>query len=626
MKLFCIYLGAGALLAYGTLSAAAQSPAARWNLGEQDPAAADGSPGNDTTKDAAGNNDLSVLGAPQYSGHTPGGGSVLSMEFDGASCYQGSTAGNGVPLDALYLQLNLDHCSLSCDVYPTALGAAGFSFPVSIGANTGGMAPVEVGGNWHLLHKSVANSAAGPAVVLNAWTHLDLVRRLFGTEVLSVLYINGVAAVTNSTSPAAVTDFLTIGANELGSAIPGDVEGYFQGLVDNVVITNLDSGVPPSLTTPLSIQPSGLLPSGDSGLLTVKAQGASPLAFLWRKEGVVIGGTNASSGTPAILPLNNLAADQAGNYDVVVTNQFGSVTSAVVKLTLLTPGEPNPLPMAVFRLGEDDPGSVAGGAGRATTQSTNGSLALAATGTPTYEAHATTGDGTLAMSFDGASFYEGADDAWTQFYSSFDFDHFSVACDVRLTAFGEAGFSFPFSIGGQGAGLAVVEIGGKWCLIHHGVQASSGVDATLDAWTHLELRRMDFGAGVESRLYLDGAYTGLALANKLNPPGGAFIIGANRAASEPEGLFNGQIDNLRLISYTLPTAAFGALTIRMNEGKVLVSMPGAPGAHYVLWRSPAIEPASWTTVADGAADTDGTVSLTDSSPPVAGAFYRLSTP
>jgi len=61
--------------------------------------------------------------------------------------------------------------------------------------------------------------------------------------------------------------------------------------------------------------------------LTVTASGSGTLAYQWRKGGVVIGGATASSYTIA-----SAAASDAGNYDVVITNANGSVTSNAVAL------------------------------------------------------------------------------------------------------------------------------------------------------------------------------------------------------------------------------------------------------------------------------------------------------
>lgn len=73
---------------------------------------------------------------------------------------------------------------------------------------------------------------------------------------------------------------------------------------------------------------------GDSTTLTVSATG-NALIYQWRKGGQPISG-NASA-TTASLTLANVTFDDAGEYDVVVTNSGGNVTSASATVTVLTP-------------------------------------------------------------------------------------------------------------------------------------------------------------------------------------------------------------------------------------------------------------------------------------------------
>jgi hypothetical protein len=82
---------------------------------------------------------------------------------------------------------------------------------------------------------------------------------------------------------------------------------------------------------PLSIisQPSSLTVSdGSNAVFTVTAIGAAPLSWQWRFNGNNITGATASSYTIA-----DVQAYNAGNYIVVVTNAYGSVTSSVAVLT-----------------------------------------------------------------------------------------------------------------------------------------------------------------------------------------------------------------------------------------------------------------------------------------------------
>ena len=60
--------------------------------------------------------------------------------------------------------------------------------------------------------------------------------------------------------------------------------------------------------------------------------GTPPLSYQWRRDGSEIAGaTNAS------FTLTNTAATQSGNYQVVVSNSFGGVTSTVAVLTVNDP-------------------------------------------------------------------------------------------------------------------------------------------------------------------------------------------------------------------------------------------------------------------------------------------------
>jgi hypothetical protein len=72
--------------------------------------------------------------------------------------------------------------------------------------------------------------------------------------------------------------------------------------------------------------------AGGTATMTVGAFGSLPLAYQWRR-----GGTNLAGKTSATLLLANVTSLQAGNYQVVLTNSFGSVTSALARLTVREP-------------------------------------------------------------------------------------------------------------------------------------------------------------------------------------------------------------------------------------------------------------------------------------------------
>lgn len=90
----------------------------------------------------------------------------------------------------------------------------------------------------------------------------------------------------------------------------------------------------------IATQPADLIsPVGSNAVFSVAAGGAPPLHFQWRYNGSNLtdsGHITGSAGTN--LDVENVTATDAGNYDVVVTNSYGSITSRVAVLqVLLTP-------------------------------------------------------------------------------------------------------------------------------------------------------------------------------------------------------------------------------------------------------------------------------------------------
>jgi uncharacterized delta-60 repeat protein len=157
-----------------------------------------------------------------------------------------------------------------------------------------------------------------------------------GTEPFGYQWFkNGVALIDGGNITGALTSTLAVN-NVLG----GDAGGY------SVVVTNAQGSVTsavPVLTVrdPLITgQPASQLKNaGASVFFNVAAVGTPPLSYQWWKDGVAL-----SSDTAPSLILTNLQAADAGNYDVVVSNVFGSVISAVAVLgvNLATPDSFNP--------------------------------------------------------------------------------------------------------------------------------------------------------------------------------------------------------------------------------------------------------------------------------------------
>ena len=97
--------------------------------------------------------------------------------------------------------------------------------------------------------------------------------------------------------------------------------------------------VDPAITNPPASRTVWL---GTNTVFSVGAAGTAPLTYQWYRGGVPLPGA-----THAALTLTNLQwADDASEFSVVVANGVGSVTSAVARLTVITPAVPDSLAVA----------------------------------------------------------------------------------------------------------------------------------------------------------------------------------------------------------------------------------------------------------------------------------------
>lgn len=108
----------------------------------------------------------------------------------------------------------------------------------------------------------------------------------------------------------------------------------------NAVSVGPDQGGLDFIATPVSTTPPGITTQpvsqtvnpGTSVTFSVVANGATPLSYQWRFNGANIAGATASS-----FSKSNIQAVDAGNYSVVVSNAYGTVTSANAVLSVNTP-------------------------------------------------------------------------------------------------------------------------------------------------------------------------------------------------------------------------------------------------------------------------------------------------
>ena len=111
----------------------------------------------------------------------------------------------------------------------------------------------------------------------------------------------------------------------------GTDAGSYCAIVTNVygsatsAIAQLTVVDPLLVTNPVS----QLVHLGNTAIFGVLVRGAEPLGYQWRKDGAALPGA-----TNATLSITDAQVADAGSYDVVATNAYGSVTSLVATLTV----------------------------------------------------------------------------------------------------------------------------------------------------------------------------------------------------------------------------------------------------------------------------------------------------
>lgn len=128
--------------------------------------------------------------------------------------------------------------------------------------------------------------------------------------------------------------------------------------------------------------PAGTLFPGSSFILNATASGSPTLAYQWRRSGTVIPGATFASYTNA-----SAAVGDTGNYDLVVTNTYGSATSQVALVTIQNVVAPvitqGPLSQSVYQ-GYPVSFSVAATGGQLTYQWKSNGVTVAGATNPTF--------------------------------------------------------------------------------------------------------------------------------------------------------------------------------------------------------------------------------------------------
>ncbi len=152
---------------------------------------------------------------------------------------------------------------------------------------------------------------------------------------------NGTNLIDGGRISGALSNTLTI------KSVTTNDMGSYSVLVG--VSTLIDGGVISSGTNILTVfvpvtirvePPKSVTPAPGAPLnLSVTASGAEPLSFQWyvNETNALNDGPEITGSTTSNLTIYPLAPDNAGNYSVVVSNPYGSVTSSIVTLSIPLP-------------------------------------------------------------------------------------------------------------------------------------------------------------------------------------------------------------------------------------------------------------------------------------------------
>ena len=254
-----------------------------------------------------------------------------------------------------------------------------------------------------------ANAAAAvyaSAVLTANTTNLLVLKYDLGTKVAS-LYLNPTPGGTEPGTPdATVTG--SIAFSDIKYVYFRTPSGSGNWDIDTLRIASTWSEVTPTASDPPTISPSGqpqsqTVETGSNVTFSVSASGSPTLAYQWYFNT----NTPLSFGTNAVLPLPSVTTNDAGTYNVVVTNQYGTNISAYATLTV------NP-PQAPLITADPSSQSVTEGSSAGFSVTATGSLPLVyqwykvaggVTNVLTGQNNTTYTLGTTALSDDGSQFY-----------------------------------------------------------------------------------------------------------------------------------------------------------------------------------------------------------------------------
>ena len=188
----------------------------------------------------------------------------------------------------------------------------------------------------------------------------------------ATLYLGSDGTLTSATNTIAHTPEAWGGSARIGND-PGGIARTFSGMIDEVALFDRSlsfnevaalyetaTGIPQASPAVISSEPASQVRyAGKTLQLAAAATGTSPMTYQWlRNDQPLSDGGNVTGATTDTLTLANVTNDDAGNYKLTVTNAFGTDTSEVASVSVVTPSTDHEShildnnPLAFWRLDE----------------------------------------------------------------------------------------------------------------------------------------------------------------------------------------------------------------------------------------------------------------------------------
>jgi len=192
---------------------------------------------------------------------------------------------------------------------------------------------IQVGGQWYASTQTFHDGGGNSTWALNTFTFTT------NATAWQILNTNNLTLGATNASPLPVGDIQAIGLYGVALGASGNKIRMDEFIVNG----SLPAG--PSVGTPTA-SPSASVTAPTTVTLSATVTGTPPFAYQWRKGDVNLNDGSTGSGSSLAgsltsqLVISTTSPADSGNYDVIVTNNYGVSTSAVVAVTVTAAGVP----------------------------------------------------------------------------------------------------------------------------------------------------------------------------------------------------------------------------------------------------------------------------------------------